>query len=286
MFVYSVLKKNMARVCAACFMFACALGVANLAARLTGIQVISSAYAEYFNPHLQPVNPRYLQRPRPVYGHRVPIVVALTPQEAANRLARQGFRVRNLWMQGDVYMAQGYDRRRVPVRVVVDPYEGRVLEVTALGAPARSMQNSPIQNAVRPPLDVPQQMQVEREKQPPVVEKRKNMLTHIAAQKRKERLAALREEKRQAVLQAALEAKKERRLALAQRRAKAKSRYAKADKPHVVTFKAPRKTNFSANTVQKKLINASSGAMSSQKPAVAPVEEVRPEVKRRAVDKI
>ena len=272
MFVYGVFKKMTARVCVMCFAIMFFVGLGHF---FTVSPVISTAQAEYFNPHLNSANPRYLQRSRPVaYGHRAPIVVALTPQEAAHRLARQGYSVRNLWMQGDVYVAQGFDRRRTPVRVVVDPYEGRVLEVVEIGRQAR-----PLQYAVRPPLNVPQNMpqnmQPEFEKQD-VIDKRKVTSSHVAAQKRKARLAAALEEKRLEQI----EAKKEKRRALAQKRAKnAKSRHAQSESPRVVTFKAPK-------NVQKNLIDASSNIALSPKPAFAPVEEVRPEIKKRAVDKI
>jgi hypothetical protein len=92
-------------------------------------------------PHMIPMPPQ--QAPQgyaPRYGARryapQPRVVFLPLDAIKHRLALQGFNVSRIWRRGEIYLAEGVDRRRMRVRIAAEPYEGSVLEVIALGAAA------------------------------------------------------------------------------------------------------------------------------------------------------
>jgi hypothetical protein len=125
----------------------------------TFVAVPAPVQAQYSDHFFRPMRPAPVYREAPMYrsapmhrGERygydeAPVIMPLTTRRVINRLARQGFDVNRVWRQGDVYLAQGVDRRGAPVRVVADPYEGSVLEVIALGAPV--IREKPRQNNLR-----------------------------------------------------------------------------------------------------------------------------------------
>jgi hypothetical protein len=126
------------------------------------------AYAQFrerfFQPdhHMIPMPPQHIPHgyasPQD-YGSRryapQPRVVFLRPDAIKHRLALQGFNVSRIWRRGDIYLAEGVDRRRVRVRVAAEPYEGSVLEVIALGAAQPAVQKhsaNTVRKLVKPPV--------------------------------------------------------------------------------------------------------------------------------------
>jgi hypothetical protein len=107
---------------------------------LTPAQAQFPGYFSPPDPHMAPVPPRHI--PQGPFSHvpsgygRAPRVVFLPPEAMRHRLALQGFSVSKIWRRGEVYLAEGFDRRRNFVRIAAEPYEGSILEVTALRSPS------------------------------------------------------------------------------------------------------------------------------------------------------